>query len=523
MTGPLRVRRESDRPGAALRLIRRGRSGAGTMRRALSGRPQAFSIDVRLSRNTTFEIVLGSDVLRFERGTEATATLIDSDDEATELPQRPGWRGRGWHHVTVTGSSRPVVTVDGVEVPASARARRSVVLRILEGDASVAALVATPQQDARALLLHRLAELAAQVPRRRFPVGVGADGLLRFSNEWTSGFWPGSLWLASDMTRPSRLFARWARQATLDHLGREDMDVHDLGFMYEHSSLYAHRRLCPARQRRTSLCRRLRASALEAAANLLAIARTNPVAGTLPTSSPARPCRDCGPDEADTIVDSMMNLSLLVWAGRERDDARYVQAAARSGEGVARHLVRDDGSTAQSVHFRRSDGAVIRVHTHQGFADDSTWARGQAWGLYGFTQTAAGIPSRRRQFLEVAERLAAYVEEHLPAGGVPLYDYEAPAGSPIDTSAGVITAAGLYRLADICAREGSGCTASRRWERLADRMLAASLREVSRRPPIGFLGSQVYSLGGNATWDDSGEFIFGVDFGLEAVKSSLAR
>jgi hypothetical protein len=81
----------------------------------------------------------------------------------------------------------------------------------------------------------------------------------------------------------------------------------------------------------------------------------------------------------------------------------------------------------------------------------------------------------------------------------------------------VITAAGLYRLADACERSAGACSDGARWRPLADRMLAASLRHVSTRAPLGFLADQVFSLGGSASWDDRGDFIFGTDYALEAV------
>jgi unsaturated chondroitin disaccharide hydrolase len=177
--------------------------------------------------------------------------------------------------------------------------------------------------------------------------------------------------------------------------------------------------------------------------------------------------------------------------------------------------VRDDGSTAQAVDVRRSDGAVERIHTKQGYSDSSTWARGQGWAVYGFAETAESLHDAG--LLAVAERAAGFVESRLPASGIPLYDYDAPPGSPIDTSAGVITAAGLLHLDAACRSMPGSCHGQERWRPLAKRMLAASLKRAGRRPPLGFLGSQVYALGGKHTWDDSGEFGFGLDYALEAI------
>jgi hypothetical protein len=80
----------------------------------------------------------------------------------------------------------------------------------------------------------------------------------------------------------------------------------------------------------------------------------------------------------------------------------------------------------------------------------------------------------------------------------------------------VITAAGLFRLADACEAVAGACEQPGRWRPLARRMRRASLRHVRARP-LGFVGDQVFTRGGSARWDDDGEFIFGVDYALEAA------
>jgi unsaturated chondroitin disaccharide hydrolase len=513
MEDGLRLRRTTDVPGPTVELA------SGALRRTLPGGPVALSLDLRLGARATLTLGLGGRTIRFRR-VDAETLAVTVGGRTSHLRARPGWRSRGWRHVTVTGGATPAMAVDGEVVEGLGRPGRSLVLRTDRGSSEVANLIASSQRDPRTLLLHRLAELDAQVRPGRFPVGVGNDGVLRFSNGWTRGFWPGSLWHASDLTRGSELFRRWALETTIEHFGREGADTHDLGFMYGSSSVAAHERLCRSGRRPRS-CGRLRRSGLRAARSLLELAATNEAAGMLPTrSAEGTPCRGCtSPDEADTIVDSMMNLGIMLWAGREMREPRYRDVARRSADGVARHLVRPDGSTAQSVHVRRSDGSVIRIETHQGYSASSTWARGQGWAIYGFSEVGAGL--RSQELLALAERAAAYVERRLPPGGVPPYDYDAPDGAPLDTSAGVITAAGLYRLGDACRPRASRCGDTRRWRDLADRMLAASLRSVVRRPPVGFLGSQVFSLGGTHTWDDEGEFMFGLHYALEAVRASL--
>jgi unsaturated chondroitin disaccharide hydrolase len=480
-------------------------SGSDSVRRALPSRPGALSIDVMLPRGSALVMRLGRGRVVIGRSAARVGT------RRTRLPRSGAWR-----HVELAPRR---LEIDGRRIAAAPALRGPLTLRAAAGRPRVAALVVTQAGDAGALLLHRLAELHARVPAGEFPFGEGGDGELHLSDGWTTGFWPGALWRAHDLTR-SRLFRRWALAATLRHLGREREPIHDQGFRYLESSVAAYDRLCTSPRSRR--CGRLRQSALRAADTLLRLQAGNAAAGTIPTQ-PARPrCRHCASsDEAETIVDSAMNAGLLVWAWEETGSDRYRDAALTHARGVARLLVRPDGSTAQVVRLRRSDGAVVTYETHQGLAPESTWSRGQAWAVYGFAQTGAGL--RDADLVAVSERAARYVASRLPASGVPPWDYDAPPGDPVDTSAGVITAAGLFRLADACTTVAGACSEPDRWRPLAERMLAASLTHVSARPPLGSLDDQVFALGGSSRWDDRGDFIFGTDYALEAVVRSDSR
>jgi unsaturated chondroitin disaccharide hydrolase len=183
---------------------------------------------------------------------------------------------------------------------------------------------------------------------------------------------------------------------------------------------------------------------------------------------------------------------------------------------VADKMVRGDGSTWSSMHNRRSDGALVGFHTHQGYRDDSTWARGQAWAVHGFADSALALNDQG--LLDTAQRTARYVMARLPTPAVPLYDYDAPPSAPHDVSAGVITAAGLLRLATACESMGATCDPAPVDARAyAQKLLAASLARIGKSAPLGFLGHQVYGLGGNASWDDDAELTFGINYALEAL------
>jgi unsaturated chondroitin disaccharide hydrolase len=487
--------------------------------RSLPGSPAALSLDLGLAPGARIGLFGGGGPEPpVELRRTPTALVVSTGDRRLVLRRRAdGRRLSSTQHVEAVLGRRLQLSIDGVAVDAPGRPGRSFALRAIKGRAVIANFIASPLSDRRALLLHRLAALHAFTPSGRAPLGVGSDGTMRFYGGWTRGFWPGALWQAADVTRGSDVFRRWALRATTLNFGEEHDDTHDLGFMYARSSVAAYERLCqPGAESPDAACDDLRRSGLDAADSLAALARTNEAAGMIPTRS-ATLCRGCADlDEADTIIDSMMNLSLLLWAARESPErAAYRDIAVRHAQEVARYLVRPDGSTAQAVHTRRADGAVVLIHTHQGVSDTSTWARGQSWAVYGFAQTA--LSTRSPELLDVAERTAGYIQQRDPLGLVPPYDYDAGPGAPTDTSAAVIAAAGLFRLEDACRRLRRCDDRGPRWGDLGERLLDSSLRSVRSRPPLGFFDGQVFSLGGVSPWDDSGEFIFGLDYGLEAI------
>jgi unsaturated chondroitin disaccharide hydrolase len=511
------VRRIRFADGEGVRLGPRG-----SVSRALPRGAWSLSLDVRPAPNSTLIVDVGGK-LRFDTDADGVLTVRAPGIPAVVMEDLP-WRSGGWRHIALTAGANRFLNIDAVPFAPEFEPGRRVVVRVAKGSAQATGLVATRWNDRRGALLHRLAELHARTQLGRFPLGVGeSDGLLRFARDWTDGFWPGMLWLAADMTRPAAPFADWARASTDRHRGRERDQIHDQGFRYLLSSAAAHDRECRGRARGSSACKRLRTSAITAANTLLELAAGNEAVGTIPTFAAGGPCRRCGsPDESETIVDSMMNLGLLGWAWRERRDPRYREVALRHARALEPLLVRPDGSTAQSVIASRTDGRVISVGTRQGYSDTSTWARGQGWAVYGYADTAARF--RDRALLAVAERTARYVDEHVSEPAIPPYDYDAPAPAPTDTSAGVITAAGLLRLAQACETLRGSCESDAdRWRRLGELMLDAALARVNRQPPIGMLGDQVYSLGGSATWDDRGEYSFGLHYAFDAIRRERAR
>jgi unsaturated chondroitin disaccharide hydrolase len=151
------------------------------------------------------------------------------------------------------------------------------------------------------------------------------------------------------------------------------------------------------------------------------------------------------------FIDIMMNVPIIAYAARETDDAELDRIATAHCRTTRDTIVRPDGSTAHEGIFDLQTGKFLRQTTHQGLRGDSAWARGLAWSMYGYSKMFA--ITGRQEYLDVAERNADYWLKHLPADGVPYWDFDADLSQPLpwgpqkDSSAGAIAASGLLDLA----------------------------------------------------------------------------
>ena len=150
-----------------------------------------------------------------------------------------------------------------------------------------------------------------------------------------------------------------------------------------------------------------------------------------------------------TIIDSLMNMPLLTWAGEETGDARFADAVRRHTSQLREHILRADDSTFHTFYWDVETGEPLRGATEQGAHDDSCWARGQAWGIYGFALNHRATGDQR--LLDAAWRCADYFLAHLPADLVPYWDlvYTDGSDAPRDSSAAAIAVCGYFELAAI--------------------------------------------------------------------------
>ena len=251
--------------------------------------------------------------------------------------------------------------------------------------------------------------------------------------DWTVGFFPGSLWLLAEGTGDGA-WRKPAEQFTqLIVAEQNNTRTHDVGFIVNCSFGNAYRLTqTPA----------YRAVLLRAAGSLAT--RFNPKVGAIKSWD-----RDPSDFVYPVIIDNMMNLELLLWAAENGGDARWREIALAHADTTLREHFRADASTFHVVDFDPATGRPARKVTHQGIADGSAWARGQTWGLYGYTLMYRF--TREARYLAQAEKIAAFLMNHprLPADKVPYWDFDDPKipQAPRDASAAAIMCSALYELA----------------------------------------------------------------------------
>lgn len=287
-------------------------------------------------------------------------------------------------------------------------------------------------------------------------------------DDWVSGFFAGTLWYMYEITGDEN----WAAHATR-HTERLDSLKHltwhhDVGFMVYDS--YGNG---------------LRLKGKEAYKDVLVqtakslSTRFRPGAGILQSWNVDRGWQAERGWKCPVIIDNMMNLELLFNATRISGDSTYFKIAVSHADKTLEHHFRPDNSCYHVVDYDPETGEVLRRCTAQGYSDDSAWARGQAWALYGYTRAYSYTGYER--YLKQARKVAGYVFSRLPEDLVPYWDYDDPAipATYRDVSSAAIMASALYEL--------YGITKDEQYLEKADGMIA-SLSSSSYRAPQGTNG-----------------------------------
>jgi hypothetical protein len=250
------------------------------------------------------------------------------------------------------------------------------------------------------------------------------------SKWWCSGFYPGSLLYLFRETKDSALYREAVRMLEILKKEQYNKTTHDLGFMM-YCSFGNANQIIPRPEYRDIL--------INSARSL--ISRFNPSVGCIKSW-------DSKPSDFLVIIDNMMNLELLFWATKATGDSSFYQIAVTHANTTMKNHFRPDYSSYHVVNYNPTTGAVQQKKTAQGAFDESAWARGQAWGLYGFTVMYR--ETRDQKYLDQANHIAHFILSHpnLPADKIPYWDFNAP-GIPNalrDASAGAIIASALLEL-----------------------------------------------------------------------------
>lgn len=251
--------------------------------------------------------------------------------------------------------------------------------------------------------------------------------------EWTSGFFPGSLWYLYELTSDEKWNPIAGKYTEALDTIQYYTDNHDVGFMINCS--YGNGLRLTGNKSYEKVI-------VQAAKSL--ITRYKPGAGII-QSWDANPKKDW---KCPVIIDNMMNLELLFNATKLSGDSTFYNIAVSHADQTMKNHYRPDFSTWHVVDYDPENGNIRHKNTHQGYSDESSWARGQSWGIYGFVMCYR--ETNDPKYLYQAEKALEFVANHpnYPDDGVPYWDYDAPdiPNTYRDASAAAILASALYEI-----------------------------------------------------------------------------
>jgi unsaturated chondroitin disaccharide hydrolase len=266
-----------------------------------------------------------------------------------------------------------------------------------------------------------------------FPRSLKAGALkLVAAEDWTSGFFPGTLWYLYEYTGAARWKTNAARYTERLEKIQHFNEHHDVGFMLG-SSYGNGYRLTQNPAYRDVL--------ITGARSLSTRYHDSP--GLIRSWS-------FGQWKYPVIIDNMMNLELLMWANRETGEAAFRDISVHHADKTLQNHFRSNGSCFHLVDYNPTNGTVVKRQTVQGAANGSAWARGQSWALYGFGTLYRD--THNPAYLAQAEKVARFIINHprLPSDKVPYWDFDATniPSAPRDASAAAVMACGFLQLSE---------------------------------------------------------------------------
>lgn len=285
----------------------------------------------------------------------------------------------------------------------------------------------------------------------KYPRTSNPDGTVKYVpiGDWTGGFWPGSLWYLYDFTKKQNWENAAVKWTESLESNQYNTTHHDIGFMMYCSYGNAYRHI-KSEQYKEIL--------IQSAKSL--ISRYNPKVGAIKSWN-TKKAWDGGTWYYPVIIDNMMNLELLFFASKITGDPVYKNIAIQHAETTLKNHFRADYSSYHVVDYDSATGKVLHRQTNQGFSDNSQWARGQSWAIYGFTVVYRETGDKK--FLTAAQKMADFYINHpnMTTDKIPYWDFNVnqpgykPDWSydkskfsyiPRDASAAAVTASALLEL-----------------------------------------------------------------------------
>jgi unsaturated chondroitin disaccharide hydrolase len=281
------------------------------------------------------------------------------------------------------------------------------------------------------------------------------------SKDWVSGFFPGELWYLYEYTHNSKWLTAAKEYTAYIEQEQYDKGTHDLGFKIYCSFGNGYRLTKDPKYKEVIVM----------AAKTLST-RFSPKTGVIKSWDNRKEWK------YPVIIDNMMNLELMFEATKLSGDSSFYKIAVTHANTTLKNHFRPDYSSYHVIDYDPETGAVLHKQTHQGYADESAWARGQGWGLYGYTMCYR--ETKNPIYLKQAEAIAKFIfnNPNLPKDKVPYWDFNAPdiPNAPRDASAAALMTSALYELSTYSAN-------GKQYRKIADQILSSLTK--SYQPKLG--------------------------------------